>query len=141
MSYDPNNAFAKILNKELPCVRVYEDERTLVFMDIMPQAEGHVLIVPKEQASTIFELSEEGAVACIKTTRRIALAVKAALGTDQLLIAQVNGALAGQTVPHIHFHVIPRYAGAPLREHAKKLEDRAKLEEVAQRIIRALPLT
>lgn len=141
MTYDPNNPFAKILKGDLPCIRVYEDERTLAFMDIMPQADGHVLVVPKEPAATIFDLSEEGAVACIKTVRRVALAVRAALETDQLLIAQVNGALAGQTVPHVHFHVIPRYAGAPLKEHAKTREDAAKLERIARRIMGALPRT
>jgi histidine triad (HIT) family protein len=139
MQYDWQNTFARIIRGELPRVPVCEDKHTLAFMDIMPQSDGHVLIIPKEPAAMIFELSEESAVACIKTTRRVAIAVKSALYTDQIVIAQVNGALAGQTVPHVHFHVIPRFEGVPLKEHARTLEDPAKLERLARLIIGALP--
>jgi histidine triad (HIT) family protein len=139
MPYDRQNTFAKIIRDELPCILVYEDEDTLAFMDIMPQSDGHVLIIPMEPAARIFDLSEEAAVACIKVTRRVAIAVKAALQTDQLVIAQVNGPLAGQTVPHVHFHVIPRFEGVPLKEHARVREDPATLERFAQRIMAAWP--
>src|SRR5690606_42139523 len=101
MVYDNNNIFAKILRGELPCIKVFEDDRTLAFMDIMPQADGHVLIIPKEPAVTLLDLSEEGAVAAIRTTRRIAIAVKKALGVEGIHVAQLNGAAAGQTVPQI----------------------------------------
>jgi histidine triad (HIT) family protein len=139
MQYDPQNTFAKILREELPRILVYEDLDTLVFMDIMPQSNGHVLIIPKEAAAQIFDLSEAGVVACIKTTRRAAIAVKAALHTDQLVIAQLNGPLAGQTVPHVHFHVIPRFEGAPLKEHARVREDIATLERFARLISASWP--
>jgi histidine triad (HIT) family protein len=140
MAYDPENAFARILKGELPCIKVCESSHTIAFMDIMPQADGHVLIVPTEQASTIFELSEESAVACIKMTRRIAIAVKAALNAEGVVIMQVNGAGAGQTVPHVHFHVIPRNANVALRAHAVTHEDPAKLKRLADLIIGALPI-
>jgi histidine triad (HIT) family protein len=138
MAYDPDNTFAKILKGELPCIRICEDPHTLAFMDIMPQADGHVLIIPKEPACTIFDLSEQSAVACIKMTRRIAIAVKAALHTEGAVIMQVNGTGAGQTVPHVHFHVIPRNTNDALRAHGVTHEDPAKLERLADLIIAAL---
>lgn len=134
MAYDSNNIFAKILRGELPCIKVYEDEETLAFMDLMPQADGHVLIVPKEPAVTLLELSEQGAMAAIRTTRRVAIAVKKALGVEGLHVAQLNGAAAGQTVPHIHFHVIPQAAGAVLRMHAAQRADEQDLKAMAERI-------
>ncbi len=134
MSYDSTNAFAKILMGELPCIKICDDAKTLAFMDIMPQADGHVLMVTKEPATTIFDLSDEGLAACIKMTRRVALAVKTALDAPGLMIVQLNGTAAGQTVPHVHFHVIPRSDEAPLRTHALTREDTAKLRGLADRI-------
>jgi histidine triad (HIT) family protein len=141
MAYDPDNTFARILRGDLPCIKICENSDTLTFMDIMPQSDGHVLIVPKESASTIFDLSEESTVACIKMTRKIAIAVKAALHADGVVIMQVNGAGAGQTVPHVHFHVIPRESGVALKAHAVTREDPAKLKRVADLIIAALGTT
>lgn len=138
MSYDPQNPFARILAGTQPAIKIFEDVHTLAFMDIMPQADGHVLVIPKEAASTIFDLSEDGAVACIKTTRRIAIAAKKALGTEGVFLMQVNGVAAGQTVPHVHFHIIPRNESVPLRMHACDMEDPAKLRQFAERIIAAL---
>ena len=80
MAYDPNNVFAKILRGEIPSVKVYEDAQTLTFMDVMPQADGHVLVIPKEKAENIFDLSPEGAAAMVKTTQKVAKAVKKGLG-------------------------------------------------------------
>ena len=134
MAYDSNNIFAKILRGEAPCIKVFEDEQTLAFMDLMPQADGHVLIVPKEPAVTLLELSEEGAMAAIRTTRRIAIAVKQALGTEGLHVAQLNGAAAGQTVPHVHFHVIPHATGTVLRMHAMQAASQESLQAMAERI-------
>ncbi|HEX4376166.1 MAG TPA: HIT family protein [Steroidobacteraceae bacterium] len=133
MAYDHNNVFAKILRNELPSERVYEDALTVAFMDIMPQADGHVLVVPREAAETLLELSPEGAVACIRTTQKLAAAVKRAFDVPGLMIAQINGAVAGQTVPHVHFHIIPR-RGDPLRMHAAVKADAAILHANAQRI-------
>ncbi|MGF6757746.1 HIT family protein [Paraburkholderia sp. GAS42] len=139
MEYDPQNAFARILRGELPDIRVYEDELTVAIMDIMPQADGHVLILSKEPAVEIFDLSEESAAACMRTTRRVATAVRTALHPPGVLIAQFNGLAAGQTVPHVHFHVIPRREGETLKPHGAVLADTEKLREIAARIVAAMP--
>ncbi|MFC0251290.1 HIT family protein [Massilia consociata] len=139
MEYDPQNPFARILRDELPCVKVYEDEATLAIMDIMPQADGHVLVLPKEAAAELFELSEESAAACIRTTRKVATAVKAAMGAQGVMIAQFNGSAAGQTVPHVHFHIVPRHEGTSLKPHGAVAADINRLCEIAVRIISALP--
>src|ERR1700733_11624411 len=118
MAYDQQNVFARILRGELPCEQVYEDAHTVAFMDLMPQSEGHTLVITREPAETLFDLSPDGAVACILTTQRVAAAVKRAFELSGVMIMQVNGAVAGQTVPHVHFHIIPRRAGEQLLKHA-----------------------
>jgi histidine triad (HIT) family protein len=134
MSYDNNNPFAKIVRGELPCVKVAEDDATIAIMDLMPQADGHVLVIPKEAAAEIFDLSADAAAASIRMTQRIAVAVRAALEPDGIFIGQFNGRAAGQTVPHVHFHVIPRWEGSELRLHAREVADAALLESIAQKI-------
>lgn len=138
MAYDPNNVFAKILRGEMPKVQIFEDAETLSFMDIMPAVEGHVLVIPKEAAETIFDLSADGAAALIRTTKKVAHAVKAAMGCPGVMLIQVNGAAAGQTVPHIHFHILPRSQGLNLELHGRGIVDAAVLEPVAARIRAAL---
>lgn len=140
MKYDPQNPFARILRGELPSIKVYEDDLTVAIMDIMPQSEGHVLILPKEPATEIFELSLDSAAACIRTTHKIATAVKSALNPPGVMIAQLNGSAAGQTVPHVHFHVIPRHEGLSLKLHATVPADTDQLREVAAKIVAALPM-
>jgi histidine triad (HIT) family protein len=134
MSYDQQNPFARILRDELPSIRVYEDEHTVALMDIMPQAEGHVLVLPKEGAAEIYELSADAAAAAIRTAQKVATAVKAVLNPPGMMIAQLNGAAAGQTVPHVHFHVIPRHDGTPLKIHAAERADLDELRALAGRI-------
>ncbi len=107
MAYDPDNIFAKILRDELPSMRVYEDDSTLAFMDIMPQAKGHTLVIPKEAAVDLHELSNSAAADLIVKVQMVAAAVKRAFNADGITIFQLNGAAAGQTVPHIHFHIVP----------------------------------
>jgi histidine triad (HIT) family protein len=138
MSYDTNNIFARILRSELPCIKVFEDDATLAFMDVMPQSEGHVLVVPKEAAANIHEASEDALAACMRTVKRVAAAVKTALKPEGMLIAQFNGAAAGQTVEHIHFHIIPRWADVPLKTHAREMVDAKTLEPIAEKIRAAL---
>jgi len=138
MAYDPQNIFARILRGELPCERLYEDAHTLAFMDIMPQAEGHALVITREPAETLLDLSPDGAAACIRTTQQLARAVQRAFDAPGILIAQVNGTAAGQTVPHVHFHVIPRRAGQPLLMHATVRADPDQLRLQAERIRRCL---
>ena len=138
MSYDANNVFAKILRGEIPCVKLYEDEKTLSFMDVMPQAEGHALVIPKEAAENILELSPNGAAALMATTQKIAKAVKKGLNAPGIMLAMLNGAPAGQSVFHVHFHVIPRAAGIDLGLHARAMVDSKTLEPVAAKIRAAL---
>ena len=137
MSYDPNNIFAKILRDELPSVKVYEDAKTLAFMDIMPATEGHTLVIPKEPAETIFDLSVEGAADLIKTTKRVAEAVKDAMECPGVMLAQLNGKPAGQSVPHIHFHILPR-SQANFSLHGRTMVDPRTLEPIAAKIRAAL---
>lgn len=134
MAYNNQNIFAKILRGEIPSVKVYEDDKTLAFMDVMPQAEGHVLIIPKEPAENILDLSAEGAAAMIVTTQKVARAVKKALDAPGIYLMQLNGAPAGQSVFHVHFHVIPRDLSVPLKPHASGMVDAKILEAVAVRI-------
>jgi histidine triad (HIT) family protein len=134
MTYDHNNVFARILRGEVPCIKVGETEAVLAFMDLMPQSDGHVLVIPKEPAMEIFDLSDTAAEACMRMVRRVALAVRAALQPDGVVIAQLNGCAAGQTVGHVHFHVIPRWAGERLRPHARVMAEQATLESFAERI-------
>ena len=103
--------FAKILRGEIPCHRVYEDERILAFLDIMPLAPGHVLVIPKEEKATMAELSDESAAALGRALPRICRAVMQATGATAYNLLQNNGALAHQAVPHVHMHLIPRYRG------------------------------
>ncbi len=138
MSYDPNNIFGKILRNEAPAIRLYEDDQTLAIMDIMPQSAGHCLILTKEPAETIFEMTPEGVAACMRTTQRVAHAVRKALSPEGVFIGQFNGAAAGQTVPHVHFHVIPRRQGEDLKMHAREMGDQAELERIAEQIKQAL---
>ncbi|MDE2184416.1 MAG: HIT family protein [Alphaproteobacteria bacterium] len=138
MPYDPSNIFARILRGEIPCIKVYEDDKTLAFMDVMPQAEGHVLVVPKEDAVNIFDLSPEGAAALISTTQKVAAAVKRGLAPAGLMLVQLNGAAAGQSIDHVHVHIIPRSAGVDLKFHARDMVSSAELEPLAAKIRAAL---
>lgn len=138
MAYDPNNIFAKIIRGEVPCFKVYEDNSTIAFLDIMPQAEGHTLVIPKEHAETIFDLSPDSAAALITTTQKVAAAVKKITKSPGILLAQLNGAAAGQSVFHIHFHIIPRSSGIDLNLHARDKADFDKLKSLAAKISAAL---
>ena len=138
MAYDVNNIFAKILRGEAPCIKVHEDGQTLSFMDIMPQADGHTLVIPKAPAENIFDLPPEYAAAMARTTQIIAAAVKKAMGAPGILVAQLNGAEAGQTVFHIHAHIIPRWNGLDLKLHARQMADMKLLESHAVKIRAAL---
>lgn len=138
MAYDTNNIFAKILRGEIPAVKVYEDDHVLAFLDVMPQAEGHTLVIPKEEAQNIFELSPEGAAHVIRTVQKVAAAVKKATGAPGIMLAQLNGEAAGQSVFHIHFHIIPRYNGVDLQFHARNMAAPDELKAVAEKIRAAL---
>jgi histidine triad (HIT) family protein len=137
--YDDQNIFAKILRGEAPAVKVREDEHTLAIMDVFPQAPGHVLVIPKEPARNLFELSEEAAEKAILAVKTVAAAVRRALEPDGVFVAQFNGAPAGQTVFHIHFHIIPRQEGKEIAGHGQaKMAEMAELEALAEKIRAAL---
>jgi histidine triad (HIT) family protein len=134
MAYDQNNIFAKILRGEAPSFKVYEDDMTLAFMDVMPQVEGHTLVIPKFPAEDLFDLDPDFALAMAKTTQKLAPAVKRAFNAPGIMIAQLNGSAAGQTVFHIHTHIIPRSQGIDMKLHARQLADFGELKKHAERI-------
>jgi len=138
MPYDSNNIFAKILHGEIPCVKVYEDAKTLAFMDVMPESDGHVLVVPKEGAENILDLSPEGMAAMMATTQKVAKAIDKALSPDGILLKQYNRAAAGQSIFHVHFHIVPRREDMPMAPHGKIMVEAARLEPIAAKIRSAL---
>ncbi len=138
MAYDTRNIFARILRGEIPAHKVYEDEHTYSFMDVMPQSDGHALVVPKAPAENVFDLAPEALSATILTTQRVARAVKKAFDPPGVMLVQLNGAGAGQSVFHIHFHIVPRYEGIDLRFHAREMADPKVLAEHAARVRAAL---
>ncbi len=117
-SYDPDNIFAKILRGEMPCVKVYEDENTLGFMDVFPQSSGHMLVIHKQaKARNLLDVSPDDLTEIMNSVQKLARAAKTALNPDGIIITQFNGASAGQTVFHLHVHIIPKYEG-DLKQHA-----------------------
>ena len=138
MAYDPNNVFARILRGEIPKFSIFEDDLTLSFLDIMPATEGHTLVIPKEAAETIFDLSPEAAAATIKTTQKVAAAVKKAFAAPGIMLVQLNGAAAGQSIPHLHFHILPRAEGLDMKLHGRAMADAKTLGPIAEKIRAAL---
>lgn len=136
--YDPDNIFAKILKGEMPCVKVYEDEHVISFMDIFPQAPGHTLVVPREPVRNALEMTDGALQATIVRVKRIANAVKSALQPDGIVITQFNGAPAGQTIFHVHFHIIPRMEGVALGAHGGGQADMDELKAQAAKIAAAI---
>ena len=112
--------------------------KTLAFMDVMPESDGHVLVIPKEPAEGVLDLSADGMTAMMATTQKIARAVDKALTPDGILLTQYNGAAAGQSVFHIHFHIVPRWEGVPMAPHGKVMVQAATLEPIAAKIRSAL---
>ena len=137
-TYDPDNIFAKILRGEIPSTRVYESDSVVAFMDVMPQAEGHTLVVPKAASRNLLDADPAGLGPLMAVVQKIARAVKQAFKADGITVIQFNEPAAGQTVFHLHFHVIPRFDGVPLRPHSGKMEDAAVLQANAEKIRAAL---
>jgi len=132
--YDPENIFAKILKGDIPSHAVYEDENTYAFMDVMPQAPDHVLVVPKTPSRNLLDADPATLATLIPVVQKIARAAKEAFEADGIFITQFNEPAAGQTVFHLHFHIIPRNEGAGLKSHSSKMEDAAVLAANAQKI-------
>lgn len=137
MLYNDQNIFAKIIRGEIPAIKVYEDERTLAFMDIMPQADGHTLVIPKAKAITLLDLSTDDAAYTIQIVQKIAKAIEKALDIKGIVLMQLSGESAGQTVPHVHFHLIPSNVHK-LHQHASKMGDQEKITQLAEKIKSAL---
>lgn len=138
MSYDPNNIFAKILRGEIPCHKVYEDEETLAFMDVMPQMDGHTLVVPKAASRNLLDADPAMLGHLMTVVQKVARAAKLAFEADGILIKQFNEPAAGQTVFHLHVHILPRKSGTELRVHSGKMADPALLAKHAEMMRAAL---
>ena len=137
MAYDDQNIFARILRGELPAIKIYEDDQVLAFMDIMPQADGHALVIPKIPAVTLLDLPADAAAYTIQIVQKIARAIESALDAKGIVLMQLSGEAAGQTVPHVHFHLIPSSIHQ-LGRHAAQIGDQAKIKALAEKIKAAL---
>ncbi len=135
-AYDDGNIFAKILRGEAPAAKVFEDDEVFAFMDVFPQSRGHTLVISKEtRARNLLEVEPEPLEHLIAGVQRITRAVRAALKPDGIMVAQFNGAASGQTIFHLHFHIIPRWEGQPLRPHGSGgMADMAELTKLAHQI-------
>jgi histidine triad (HIT) family protein len=136
-AYDPNNIFAKILRKEVPCNFVFEDADTFVFMDIMPRSDGHALVIPKQPARNILDAPASVLAPLMQTVQRVAIAAQRAFNADGMTISQFSEPAGGQVVFHLHVHVVPRYEGVALRP-AGVMADGALLEQHAAKLRAAL---
>ena len=138
-TYDADNIFAKIIRGEIPAVKVFEDEQILAFMDVFPQSKGHVLVISKtSRARNLLEAEAKTLGRLIGGVQKVAQAVTTALKPDGVVVTQFNGAPAGQTVFHLHFHIIPRYDGEALGRHGEGMADVEDLKAVAEQIAAAL---
>jgi len=135
-TYDDGNIFAKILRGEMPAARVFEDEHVFSFMDVFPQARGHTLVIPKHStARNLLEEEPERLSTLILGVQRVTRAVRAALNPDGIVVTQFNGAPAGQTIYHLHFHIIPRWQGVALGRHGEGgMADMGELKALAAQI-------
>ena len=137
-SYDPNNIFAKILRGELPCHKVYEDDKTLAFLDIMPRAPGHTLVLPKAPARNLLDADPADLAHVMQTAQKIAKAAVKVFGADGITIQQFNETAGGQVVFHLHVHVIPRKEGVPMKPPASVKEEASVLSDQALKLSAAL---
>ncbi len=137
-AYDPNNIFAKILRGELPCHKVYEDERAFAFLDIMPRAPGHTLVIPKSAARNLFDVETDDLVHVARVVQKVARAALVAFEADGITIQQFNESAGGQVVFHLHMHVIPRKEGVAMKPPASEKEKPDVLAAHAQKLAAAL---
>lgn len=138
MAYDTDNVFAKILRGELPAHKVYEDDDVIAFMDVMPQGPGHTLVVPKAASRNILDADPAVLAKLLPAVQKVAVAVKKAFDADGVSIFQYNEAAGGQSVFHLHVHVVPRHEGVPLGRHSDTMEDPAVLKAHADKVRQAL---
>jgi histidine triad (HIT) family protein len=136
--YDDTNIFARILRGEIPCHKVYETDDVLAFMDVMPQADGHLLVIPKTPSRNILDATDATLATLIAAVRKLAVAAQEAFDADGITVMQFNEAPAGQSVFHLHFHVIPRKDGMALKPHSGQMADNAVLAANAEKVRQAL---
>lgn len=137
-AYDPNNIFAKILRGELPCYKVYEDDKAIAFLDIMPRAPGHTLVLPKAPARNLLDIGADDLAHVAKVAQKVAKAGMTALGADGITVQQFNEGPGGQVVFHLHIHVIPRKSGVPMKPPASEKEKPDVLADIAKKLSAAL---
>ena len=137
-SYDNDNIFAKILRSEMPCHKIYEDDDTFAFMDIMPRGDGHCLVIPKRPARNILDVSPEDLASVMATVQKVSAAAIEAFGADGLTIQQFNESAGGQVVFHLHVHIIPRFEGVKLRPHTGEMENQEVLKQNAEKLKQAI---
>jgi histidine triad (HIT) family protein len=137
-SYDPNNIFAKILRGELPCYKVYEDDKALAFLDIMPRSPGHTLVLPKAPARNLLDIGAEDLTHVIAVAQKVAMAAMKAFSADGITVQQFNEGAGGQVVFHLHVHVIPRKTGVALKPPASEKEKPEVLAEQAKKLAAAI---
>ena len=137
-SYDSNNIFAKILRGELPCYKIYEDDKALAFLDIMPRMPGHALVLPKAPARNILDISADDLAHVMTVAQKVAKAAMTAVGADGITIQQFNEGAGGQVVFHLHVHVIPRKVGTPMKPPASEKEKPEVLAEQAKKMSAAI---
>lgn len=136
--YDSGNIFAKIVRGELPCHKIYEDEATFAFMDIMPRGDGHALVIPKEPARNVLDVEADSLAAVMRTVQKVARASMKAFGADGVTVQQFNEPAGGQVVFHLHFHIIPRFDGVGLKPHTGEMEKPEVLAANAEKLRAAL---
>jgi histidine triad (HIT) family protein len=137
-AYDPNNIFAKILRGEFPCHKVYEDDKTLAFLDIMPRAPGHTLVLPKAPARNLLDVSPDDLAHVAKVAQKIAKAAMTVFAADGITVQQFNEGAGGQVVFHLHVHVIPRKQGVGMKPPASEKEKPEVLAEQAKKLAAAI---
>jgi len=137
--YDPQNIFARIIRGEAPCFKIYEDDDVLAFLDLYPQSQGHTLVIPKRSAAVNVLDVDTGALCQVMTVaQRLTRAIVAELEPDGVQLAQFNGAAAGQTMFHLHVHIVPRYRGQGMGIHAAREADRGELQALQARLVQRL---
>ncbi|MBL8564459.1 MAG: HIT family protein [Hyphomicrobiaceae bacterium] len=137
-AYDPDNIFAKILRGEIPCHKVYEDDDFIAFMDVMPQTPGHTLVLPKAPCRNLLDAPPQVLSRILPLVQRLAQAVKTAMGAEGITISQFNEHAGGQTVFHLHIHIIPRHEDQPMKHHARGFAPKEELEANAAKIRAAI---
>lgn len=137
-AYDRDNVFAKILRGDMPATKVYEDDQVLAIMDVFPQSRGHTLVLPKVEARNLLDIEPAALQGLITRVQKVARGVERALDPDGVTVMQFNGEAGGQTVFHLHFHIVPRWEGKAMGRHGQGMADPAELADLAKQISAAL---